>query len=246
VAHETAHVGEAVVVMAANPLQTATKTISMVASQTDHALLFYSCGKDSIMLLDLMAPHFKKISLCFMYFVKGLNHCDRYLEFSKSKYGNVDVIQVPHFSLTNVRKEGVFCNPEPKTKILKLSDIDQYARQKTGADWSFYGMKKSDGLNRRLMLNGYGEIPVNTGTQKAYPIADFKNQDVLRYIKTNKLPTPVVYGQKQSNSVGFNIECLLWMQKNEPKDLETFFQRFPKAKQILFEHEYKEKGIAKG
>lgn len=243
---EIAHVEEAVAAMAVNPLQTAKNTISMVASQTDHALLFYSCGKDSIMLLDLMAPHFKKISLCFMYFVKGLSHCDKYLNFSKSKYSNVEILQVPHFSLTNVRREGLYCNPEPNIKIMKLSDIDQYARQKTGSNWSFYGMKKSDGLNRRLMLNGYGEIPVNTGTQKAYPIADFKNQDVLRYIKTNKLPTPVVYGQKQSNSVGFNIECLLWMQKNEPKDLETFFQRFPKAKQILFEHEYKEKGIAKG
>ena len=120
-AHGIAHVEEAVAAMAVNPLQTAKNTISMVASQTDHALLFYSCGKDSIMLLDLMAPHFKKISLCFMYFVKGLSHCDRYLEFSKSKYENVDVIHVPHFSLTNVRKEGIFCNPEPKTKMLNLS-----------------------------------------------------------------------------------------------------------------------------
>ena len=104
-------------------------------------------------------------------------------------------------------------------------------------------MKKSDGLNRRLMLNGYGEIPINQSTQMAYPLADFKNSDVLRYIKVNRLPMPVVYGKKQSNSVGFNIDCLLWMQRNEPKDLETFLKRFPKAQQMIFEHEYKEKTI---
>ena len=49
--------------------------------------------------------------------------------------------------------------------------------------------------------------------------------------------------KKQSNSVGFNIDCLLWMQRNEPKDLETFLKRFPKAQQMIFEHEYKEKTI---
>lgn len=173
-----------------------------------------------------------------MYFVKGLNHCEKYLSFSANKYKNTEILQVPHFSLTNVRREGLYCNPDPKVKILNLSKIDEYARQKTGTEWSFYGMKKSDGLNRRLMLNSYGDSPINQKTQKAYPLSDFKNGDVLRYIKTNKLPPPIIYGGKQSNSIGFNLECLLWMRKNEPGDLDLFFLKFPKAKQILFEHDY--------
>lgn len=56
---------------------------------------FYSCGKDSEVLLDLMAPHFKEIVCVFMYFVKGLDHIDNYLRAVKARYANVTILQVP-------------------------------------------------------------------------------------------------------------------------------------------------------
>ena len=170
----------------------------MVRQQTNHALLFYSCGKDSIALLDMLAPQFEKVTVCFMYFVKDPAHCNRYLKHAETHYQNTEILQVPHFSLTSVRREGLYCNPEPGIKLLRLSDIDEYARAKTGATWSFYGMKKSDGLNRRLMLKSYGTMPISEKTRKAYPLADLNNKDVLRYIKANRLPQPVVYGGKRS------------------------------------------------
>lgn len=223
------------------PITLANKTIEVVADNCSHPILFYSCGKDSIMLLDLMAPHFDKITLLFMYFVKGMEHCERYLDFSQKRYKNIEIVQCPHFRLSSIRQTGLFCNPEPNIRILQLSDVDTWARQKTGIDWTFYGIKKSDSLNRRLMLKSYGELPISQSTQKVYPLSDLKDADVLRYITKARLLKPIQYGTKRSNAVGFDLDCMLWMRENCPHDLELVYQRFPKSKQVLFEYDYNAK-----
>jgi 3'-phosphoadenosine 5'-phosphosulfate sulfotransferase (PAPS reductase)/FAD synthetase len=217
----------------------ASKTISTVAERTDRAILFYSGGKDSIALANMMAPNFNEIVVVFMYFVKGMRHCDKYLEYTARMYKNMEVLQCPHFRLSSIRREGIFCNPNPSVKILTLSDVDEWARAKTGIDWTFYGIKKSDSLNRRLMLKTYGELPINYNTQKVYPLSDFTDKDVHRYISKNRLIRPVQYGTKRSNAAGFDIDCMLWMRENEPQDLELMYKKFPKSRQILFEYDNK-------
>jgi len=132
----------------------ARQVISLVSQQTDRAILFYSCGKDSITTLDLIAPHFKEIVCVFMYFVKGLEHINTYLKFSQTKYKNVRVIQLPHWNLTWILRSGVYCVPNDKIKLLKLKDIITYVKKTTGIDYVFLGMKQADSLNRRLMLRG--------------------------------------------------------------------------------------------
>ena len=49
----------------------------------------------------------------------------------------------------------MYCVPNPKIKLLKLADVDNAMRLKFGIDYVFYGMKKADSMNRRLMLNTY-------------------------------------------------------------------------------------------
>lgn len=225
--------------MAANGFTLAKKTIRRVSEQTDTAILFYSCGKDSICLLDMMAPHFKKIILFHMYFVKGIPHVESNLKWAARHYKNVVIDQTAHFRLTSIRKVGVYCTPEPDVKILTLTDIDDFARRKHGINWTFYGQKKTDSLNRMLMLKSYGEWPINEKTQKVYPLSDLKNGDVLRYIKQNRLMMPVSYEMGQSNALGFGLSCLLWMRKNDPVGLQMIYDRFPLAQTILFEHDNK-------
>ena len=88
------------------PIDHANEVIASVRQKTDRAILFYSCGKDSEVLLDLMAPHFKEIVCVFMYFVKGLDHIDNYLRAVKARYANVTILQVPHWTLTRVLRLG--------------------------------------------------------------------------------------------------------------------------------------------
>ena len=135
----------------------ATDCIKRVAEQTDRILLFHSAtGKDSIVMLDLCAPYFKEIVCVFMYVVPNLQCVNRYIRWSESTYPNARFIQCPHFNVSSYVKYGYLgCATNPKQKLLNLVDITDIARQKTGIEWAFFGMKEADSVQRRVFLRTY-------------------------------------------------------------------------------------------
>jgi len=242
VASVTGHVDDLTAVMADNIILHTNQVINTVREQTDRVILFYSTGKDSTALVDLLAPHFKEVVCVFMYFVKDLEHINSYLNFTSAKYANVTILQVPHWILTSILKEGLYCIPNPKVRLMDLSAVDENIRIKTGITHSFYGMKQSDGLNRRLMLKTYKQEAINSKTNKVYPLSKWKNKDVLSYIRLNKLPCPISYSSnKASQGLGFNTDVFLYLRNNYPQDLQKILIAFPLSEQILFEHDYKER-----
>ena len=224
-----------------NIQQHSSKVIATVTNQTDRVLLFYSCGKDSIAMLDMVAPHFKEVVCVFMYFVKGLNHINRFINYSKSKYNNVTFLEVPHWNLSRALKIGLFCQPQKDVKILKLADVVERVRAHTGIDWCFLGMKQSDSLNRRLMLRTYEDEAINIKSKIAYPLSLWKKKEVLAYIKFHNLPTPVEYFKEAGNGLWFDIKVFLWLKKNEPEDLQKILKAFPLSEKILFDYEQRTK-----
>lgn len=173
-----------------------------------------------------------------MYFVKDLEHVNKYLRWADAKYSNIKILQVPHWNLTYILRSGLFCVPNPKVKILKVADVDEAIRIKTGINYSFYGMKKADGLNRRLMLNSYGEFPISN-TNKVYPLSNWTNKEVLAYVNQRKIPVPVRYSKKASGGVGFNLECFLYLRENYPNDLKKILTAFPMSEKILWDYDNK-------
>lgn len=214
----------------------AIEIISSVRQKSNRAILFFSAGKDSIALLDLMHPHFDEIICVFMYFVKDLEHVDNYIKWAKAKYPKTKIIQVPHWNLTYILRSGMFCTPNPKIKLMKLADIDKSIKLQTGLNYSFLGMKKADSLNRRLMLNGYSNGQ-NNGL--VYPLQNWTNKDVLAYMKAKGLPQPVRYSARASGGIGFNVECFLWLRNNYPGDLKKILQVFPMSEKLLFDYDKK-------
>ncbi len=175
-----------------------------------------------------------------MYLVKDLDHINRFINFSQSKYSNTEFIQVPHFRLATILKHGIYCKAHTNIKKEnKLSDIDEYVRIKTGCNWTFYGWKKADGLHRRLALNTYLMDAVSEKTHKVYPLANWTKSDVLSYIKQHKLPAPIAYSKKASNGVGLDLDCMLWMRHNAPNDLKKVIAAFPLSESILYDYDNK-------
>jgi sulfate adenylyltransferase subunit 2 len=213
--------------------------ISLVGQKSDRTILFFSCGKDSITLLDFMSPYFNEIVCVFMYFVKDLEHVDKYLRWAQTKYKNVKIIQIPHWNLTYILRSGIYCVPNPKIKLLKLRDVDNAIRLQTGIEYSFFGMKKADSMNRRLMLNTYESDNYISNTNRVYPLAEMTNKEVIFYLKQRKLPEPVRYSKNASGGVGFNLDCYLWMRKNYPQDLEKILRAFPMSEKILIDYDNK-------
>ena len=192
--------------------------IDLVRQKTDGVLLFLSLGKDSLVLLDMIYPKFERIVCVFMYFVKGLEHIERWVGWVKAKYPKIEFVQVPHWNLADV------------VKAMQL---------KYGLYYTFLGMKKADCMNRRLMLKGY-EVNGYENNSMCYPLADWTQKDILSYMKQNGLPEPVRYSLKASSGVGFNLDCMLWLEKNYPQDLQKIYKVFPMAERILWEHKQKQ------
>lgn len=220
-------------------LESANEVITRIADKTDECLLFCSLGKDSLVVLDLIYPRFKRIVCVFMYFVKDLEHINMFIRYVQSRYPKIEFVQVPHWNLTYILRGGMYCVPNPHVKLLKLADVVAALRQKYKIPYCFLGMKKADGMNRRLMLNGYVEtFYENKGL--VYPLAEWNQRDVLSYMKQHRLPEPVRYGTKASNGVGFNLDCFLWMREHYPQDLQKVYEAFPMSERILWEYDYKQ------
>jgi len=215
-------------------------SIDSIRQKSDACLLFCSLGKDSLVLLDMLYPKFERIVCVFMFWVDGLSHIEKWINWVKSKYPKVEFVKIPHWNLSYILRSGLYCVPNSKVKLLKLKDVIDAMRVKFKIHYVFLGMKKADGMNRRLMLNRYEKNGYeNNGI--CYPLADFTQKDVLAYMKQHNLPNPIRYGNKASNGLGFNLDCFLWMRENCPQDLEIVYKTFPMSRRILFEYDNKEK-----
>ena len=230
-----------------NPLIAANDCIDYVASQTDTCILMCSLGKDSIVTLDMIAPYFKRIVACFMFFVKGLEHIERWKKWVCARYPNVEFLEIPHWNLTYILRSGLYSTPHPKQKLLKLADVIKALRLKYNTQWVFLGMKKSDSMNRNLMITRFKDNHY-TDNYQAYPCAEFTQLQILSYMRLHHLPQPVMYSLSQtsekakvgkaSNGIGFNLDCFLWLREYYPKDLEKIYQVFPLSRRILDEYDY--------
>lgn len=221
-------------------LEQTNRTIATVREQSDSAIVFCSLGKDSIVTLDLVYPRFKRIVCVFMYFVPGLEHVERWIRWAKIRYPKMEFVQVPHWNLSYILRSGLYCIPNPKVKLIRLADVTKAVRMKTGIQYVFLGMKKADGMNRLLMLKRFeSEDYVNNGM--AYPLAEWTQKNVLAYMKANNLPEPIRYSLKASSGIGFNIDCITWLEKNFPQDLAKIYKVFPQSERILWEYHNKNK-----
>lgn len=169
-----------------SPLQHSTTALQFVRKRTDSVILFYSGGKDSIVLLHMLSSVFKRVYCVFMYFVEDLEHQQPLLIYP-NRYPNVELIQLPHWMISHYYKNAYyrFHRPDEKVPLLNLGDIEQQARIKTGARWVVNGAKQSDGLNRNLMLGTLKFNCINEKSARIYPLALWKKADVVAYMKAN-------------------------------------------------------------
>ena len=223
-----------------NKVEQANRYIDLIRVKSNEALLFLSLGKDSLVLLDLLYPKFNRLVCVFMYFVKDLEHINRWINWTKAKYPNIEFIQVPHWNLTYILRGAMYCVPNPKVKLLKLADVVKAMQFKYGIYYTFLGMKKADGMNRNLMLKGY-EANGYENNRSRFSLTDFSQKDILAYMKQHNLPKPVRYSLKASSGVGFNLDCMLWMEKNYPQDLQRIYKTFPMVERVLWEYHNKQK-----
>jgi sulfate adenylyltransferase subunit 2 len=225
-------------------MKTTLEHIKSVSQFSEKAILFHSAaGKDSIVLLDLMHPYFNEIVCVYMYIVPELEHINKYIGYAESKY-NVKFLQTPHFALNSYIKSG-YMGIKKNEKITQpnLSHITDRVKLKYGIDWAFFGFKQSDSMNRRLMLRTYEQNAINYKNKKCYPLSEWKNKDVLKYIESKQLINPIHYGgisQSSGTSID-DINFLLYCKKFYPNDYKQILSYFPLAEITVYKYEQEQK-----
>lgn len=224
--------------MVISPAKHTAIVLNYLRSKTSEVILFYSGGKDSLVLLDLLAPVFDKVYCVFMEFLPDLRHVQPGIEWVK-RYPNAELIKLPHWMTSYYLKHNYFCFPQinTKTKAFKQRDIEIKAQKITGCDWIVFGHKKADSMNRLLMLRGYQFDAINEKGKKVYPLANWSKKLILSYIDVKQLYNPIQYSHKNAHGVDLNLDVFLWLREHYPDDLERIYKVFPFSKTILYEYD---------
>ncbi len=190
----------------------------IASSIPDEAIIFFSTGKDSVVMLDLIQRFFKNPGheYIFLYFHKGLSIRESVLSHYSKRYG-IEFQQYPQFDVGS--QVGV-------KKKLKQSNIEKYIRAKHNKIWMFYGYRKNESLERRGML-AHIDNGIDWKYKKLYPLADWSARDALHYIKKNRLVLPPDYRSGYRDINGFKGNSLLWLYQNYRSDYELIKSQYP-------------------
>lgn len=193
---------------------------------TDSVIVGFSGGKDSIVTLDLCFRYFKRVQPFFMYLVPGLEFQENMLRWYENRY-KTEIIRIPHFEVSNFLKYGSFTLYDDNVDIVGITDTYNYLRLQTGIHWIAAGERCADSIVRNAMIKQSGSIDYKRG--RFYPIAYWKKNDVLQYIKYKKL-----YLSKEQKEIGFSFrslsgEELSIIKKLYPEDYKKILRVYPFA-----------------
>lgn len=193
---------------------------------TDSVIVGFSCGKESIVTLDMCMRHFKHVYPFFMYICPGLSFQEKTLQWYERKYG-VEILRLPHMDTSEFFHYGSFRWPDYTFPVISMNDVYHYVRVETGAWWIAAGERIKDSIVRRAMIKHSGSIDMKRG--RFYPLAEWSKKETLQYIKMHKL-----YLGEDSRKLGFSFkslagEELAMVKKYFPEDYEKILTLYPFA-----------------
>jgi phosphoadenosine phosphosulfate reductase len=194
-----------------------------MADSIDHCLLFFSGGRDSIVMLDLferfMSGRYKAV---FLYMVKGLEFQEKILRHYEAKFG-IEILREVHCDVSAYLKQ-----MGKATKALKAADCEKFLRHKHDEPWIALGYRKDESLQRRGHLGSLSKTDfIDWKYHKLFPIADWLESDIKAYIKARKLVLPVEYANGYRNIDQFKGRAALYVKNSYPEDWARITAQFP-------------------
>lgn len=221
----------------------ATKALARLREHTDALVVFFSGGKESIVLLSLATQVFPRVVAAHMYFLRGLRCVEAPVEFFARKFG-AELLYVPHWLTIQSLHDGMYQHVITYDgPALKLTDIELLVRHRAGIEWACYGYKKTDSLHRRGMLSeiqnrpeGRGD-PIDFKHKRVMPVADWSEREVhahLRRLKVQAAPVRLYRVGSQNGGVGLEPEVLALMKERYPDDYERIKAVFPQVDVLVY------------
>lgn len=206
-----------------------------------------SCGKDSIVTLDLCSKRFASTVGYFLYVIPNLSFQERFLSHLESRY-NFTVYRLPHPHLTQHFKSSTFRHPTDrnrKVRHISIRDIENHLRSKlNNFQYVAVGEKGSDSMERQAMIRKHGGI--DHSRKRIYPLGFWNDGMVYSYIRQNRLPLPIDYHLfnnqadkklRDRSFVPFAADQLLVIRERYPDDYSQIMRVFPFLEANVFRYE---------
>lgn len=216
---------------------TAREVLAKMRTITDTVVVAFSCGKDSAAVLDVCAGTFLRIECYFQYVVPGLEFQERYLRYTEGRYG-VKIHRLPHWNLSNLLRRATFrphTNATLSCPALGIAAIEAEVRRRTGIEWIASGEKINDSLERRGMIKSCAGV--DPKRRRFYPILDWSDRQVKRYLQVRKIPLAPEYQYLKRSFMPMNERDLAVVREHFPADYKRILEMFPYAEASHYRRE---------
>jgi phosphoadenosine phosphosulfate reductase len=212
-------------------------TIRRAADFTDHCVVGFSGGKDSIVTLDLCTQHFKRVDAFFMYLVPELGFQERFLTYVEKRYG-IAILRVPHNSMSVLMNTGAYrSHTDVATSVptVKVSDVWRVVLRHFEAKWLATGERRLESLERMAYIPKSG---INPGSKRLYPICQWTDKQVWSYIRLRDLAMPPDYKEWGRSFSGLVNKRMLWgVKQRYPEDFEKIRAVYPYVDAAILHYE---------
>lgn len=201
------------------------------------ALVSWSGGKDSAVILDIAKRAFEHVEAFFLYFVPGLRCVDDEIQRAQDRY-KVKIHQYPHWGLLKTLNMRRFMFPPSAHELAEpypswgRNEAYALAIADTGIPLILTGARGADSAWRRRMVKTWG-----SRTEVVYPIVGWQKPDVLAYLRLHNIPRPDSSG-RSATGIGLSTPSLLWLHDKYPEDYERVCRIFPLARAIVARRKY--------
>lgn len=190
-------------------------------------VLSFSCGKDSILLLETaLANGFNPI-VYHQYMIEGVSYNQEILDYYEKRGIEINLIEsgicdkmqsADLYCINKIEKlKGSGVNPLKKTEAI-IEAIEEY-------DFNIIGIKQTDSPQRKMTITTGGFI--HHKTKRCYPIYHWKDKEVWNYIYENDLPVNKSYEMFGRSQDVINCQHLFPLKQQSPQDLDKFIYKFP-------------------
>ena len=173
-------------------------------------LVYFSGGKDSVVLADMCSRVFDRMVLVHFEFVPGVPLVESILAQAQQRWGAEDVIRLPAKLGASHRENGSYGWKHHTADTLKCPGHEEFApylRRETGIDLVAAGGKKNDSLGNRI---GVKEPHKHVWR----PLWQWLNADILAYLAMHKIPRPPTPGGKSVSLVDLTTNGICWLYDN--------------------------------
>nr|WP_298681176.1 phosphoadenosine phosphosulfate reductase family protein [uncultured Treponema sp.] len=198
-------------------------SIQYMAENISSAIVLYSLGKDSTVMLDLFNKFMKgRYTPVFLYYCENLESKNKVIRYYEKRY-NIKIEQYPHYETTYlISREG------KNIKRLTMADTFAALRAKYNIEYIALGWEACESLARACMLKTF-DNGIDWKYKKLTPLHIWAKKDIDNYIKQNRLIlAPEVYSGFRNIDI-YKGESLEWLKNNFPDDYQKWVTKYPMA-----------------